>query len=223
VVPLVHDGKSKNREAPVLNITSTGKCSCKKITRKECGFLVLPDFGMPGTGSDTVYDNVIWGCGALIAISQSVFGVKRRFNLELKLVWMEIKINYGFILVTGDHYFPPDIKVDILQSYFNHLDTQNFHMALIGGFNVPNFDWEHGLSVSNCHYCSKQKGDMLYTSTCVLGLCLHNKAEVGRNLLDLVSSDFDGLDIKNAEFGMMTPGYHLPLVIDVFLPTCQLL
>jgi hypothetical protein len=30
-----------------------------------------------------VYENVTRGCGALIAISQSVSGVKRRFDLEL--------------------------------------------------------------------------------------------------------------------------------------------
>jgi hypothetical protein len=34
--------------------------------------------------------------------------------------------------------------------YFNHLenvlDIQNFHVVLTGDFNIPNFDWEHGLS-----------------------------------------------------------------------------
>jgi hypothetical protein len=35
-------------------------------------------------------------------------------------------------------------------------------------------------------------------------------------LLDLtLSSDFDGVDIKNADFGMLTRHYHPPLVTDL--------
>jgi hypothetical protein len=41
-------------------------------------------------------------------------------------------------------------------------------------------------------------------------------AKVGKNLLDLVLSNFDGVDINNAEFGMLTPDYYHPhLVIDL--------
>jgi hypothetical protein len=29
-VPFAHGGESKNHEAPVLNMTSEGKCHCKK-------------------------------------------------------------------------------------------------------------------------------------------------------------------------------------------------
>jgi hypothetical protein len=49
-------------------------------------------------------------------------------------------------------------------------------------------------------------------------------ADIGRNLLDLVFSNFDGKDIKNAEFGVVTPDYyHPPLFTDVLLPTGRVL
>jgi hypothetical protein len=50
------------------------------------------------------------------------------------------------------------------------------------------------------------------------------KAEVGRNLLGLIFSNFDEIDIKNTESGMVTPDYYHPsLVTDVLLATCRLL
>jgi hypothetical protein len=48
VVPLTHGGELKNREAPVLNKTSVGKCHRKKSQK-------FPDFGMLDTGYHTVY------------------------------------------------------------------------------------------------------------------------------------------------------------------------
>jgi hypothetical protein len=88
--------------------------------------------------ADRVYKNVTQGGGALIVISQPVSGIKRRFNSELinESVWIEIKIRDGSNLLIGNHYFPPDTKIDLLKSYFNRLesvfDTKNFCTFLIG-------------------------------------------------------------------------------------------
>jgi hypothetical protein len=54
--------------------------------------------------------NVSRSNGAIIAISQSVSGIKCRFDLELIIesVWIEIKIHDFSNLRIGNHYFPPD-------------------------------------------------------------------------------------------------------------------
>jgi hypothetical protein len=41
---------------------------------------------------------------------------------------------------------------------------------MIGHFNTPDFDWNYGFSVSDCHYYSKLKYDVIYISTCLLNL-----------------------------------------------------
>jgi hypothetical protein len=65
--------------------------------------------------ADRAYDNVTRGRGALIAISQSVFCVKHRFDFEFinESVWMEIRFRDGSNLLIGNRYFPPDVKFGI--------------------------------------------------------------------------------------------------------------
>jgi hypothetical protein len=65
--------------------------------------------------------------------------------------------------------------------------------------NISNFDWKRGSPMNNCHYY-KQKRDAIYFSTCVLGLSQRDKSLDGRNLLDLVSPNFDGTNINNAKY-----------------------
>jgi hypothetical protein len=54
VAPFARGGESKNREAPVLNMASIGKCCLKKSPGK---IRILGPFGfrMPDTGSNTVF------------------------------------------------------------------------------------------------------------------------------------------------------------------------
>jgi hypothetical protein len=61
------------------------------------------------------------GGGALIAISEADFGVKRRLDLEFfqECVWVEITLTDGRNLLIGNHYFTPDVKADIIKNYFN--------------------------------------------------------------------------------------------------------
>jgi hypothetical protein len=62
----------------------------------------------------TIYDNVNLGSEVLIVIYQSVFGIKCKFILEFinESVQMQVKIHDGSKPLNGNHYFPPDTKVD---------------------------------------------------------------------------------------------------------------
>ena len=56
------------------------------------------------------------------------------------------------------------------------------------GFHAPNFDWERDLSLSNCNYYSKLKGNAIFTSTyhLVLIQCLATDSSV-----DLLFGNFN--------------------------------
>jgi hypothetical protein len=132
------------------------------------------------------------GGGTLIAVSEAVFGAKRRSDLEFfqECVWVEITVTDGRNLLIGNHYFSPDMKVDIVKNYSNFLenilDTLNYCVLLLGDFNVPRFGWKYGLPSPNCHFYTKLKGDMIHSATCFLGLNQHNYPDSGSNFLDLV-------------------------------------
>jgi hypothetical protein len=57
----------------------------------------------------TVYD-VTQDSGEIIVISQSMSGIQCRLSLGLinESIWIKIKIDDGYDLLTGNHYFPPD-------------------------------------------------------------------------------------------------------------------
>jgi hypothetical protein len=75
-------------------------------------------------------------------------------------------------LLIGNHYFAPDIKVDIINNYFNFLenllDTLNYWVLLLGDFNVPGFDWNNGSPSTNCHFFTKLKGDVIHSAIVTL-------------------------------------------------------
>jgi hypothetical protein len=54
---------------------------------------------------------------------------------------VEITATDGRNMLIGNHYFFPDIKVDIIKNYFrfveNILDVSNDSVILRGNFNVP--------------------------------------------------------------------------------------
>lgn len=131
------------------------------------------------------------GGGALIAISNTVSGATRGPDLEFfpESVWVEITLSDGRDLLISNHYFAPDIKVDVIDNYFkfleNKLDSLNCRVLLIGDFNVPGFDWDKGLPSPHCHYYTKLKGEAIHSATCLLGLNQHNRPDGGGNLLDL--------------------------------------
>jgi hypothetical protein len=67
----------------------------------------------------------------------------------------------GSILFEHTTYFTPDIKVDIINKYFNFLenslDTLNYQVVLLGDFNFPGYDWNNGSPSPNCHFYTKLK------------------------------------------------------------------
>jgi hypothetical protein len=82
--------------------------------------------------SDRDCRDKLHGRGVLITISDTVFWAKCRPDLEFfhESVWVEITLFDDRDLLIGNHYFAPDIKVDMIDNYFkcleNNLDTLNY-------------------------------------------------------------------------------------------------
>jgi hypothetical protein len=107
----------------------------------------------------------------LTELSSSIRSFKRRYDLESydECVWVEIPTLDSLHLLIGNHYFPTDTKPEVITNYFHtledRLDTKNFRVVMVGDFNTPGFDWNHGLSVPDCHDYTKLRDDAIYTST----------------------------------------------------------
>lgn len=88
-----------------------------------------------------------------------------------------------------------------------------------GDFNTPNFDWEHGLPLPDCYYYySKLRGDAVYTSLCLLGLTQRIGTVHNKNLLDLIFTNFDILEVTFVDMGMVKADiFRRPMVIDTDL------
>jgi hypothetical protein len=89
------------------------------------------------------------------------------------------------------------------------VDTNNFHVILLGDINAPGFNWESRSPLPHCH--SYSKGDAKYTSAHLLGLRQCVKVLTAINLLDLVFANFTDLKSVPTNFGVVTPDtYHPP-------------
>jgi hypothetical protein len=55
----------------------------------------------------------------LIAVSKAVFGANHRSDLEYlqECVWLETAVTDGLNLPIANHYFSPNIHVDIIKNY----------------------------------------------------------------------------------------------------------
>jgi hypothetical protein len=158
----------------------------------------------------------------LIAVSDIVSGVRRRPDLELfpESVRVEISLPDGCNLLIGNHYFAPDIKVDLINNYLNFLgnvlDTLNYRVFLLGDFNVPGFSWDKGMPAPHCHYYTKLKGEAIHSATCFLGLSQYNHSVGNSNLLDLVCSNIANISLHHVEYGLVqSDHFHPPFIIDV--------
>jgi hypothetical protein len=144
-------------------------------------------------------------------------------NFFQECVWLEITLTDGRNLLIGNHYFAPDVNVDIIRNYFNFLentlDTLNYRVLLLGDFSVPGFDWNSGLASLNCHFYTKLKGDVTHSATCFLGLSQHNYSDSGSNLLDLVFSSFADLTVDHPANRLVQPdNFHPRFIIDCTMP-----
>jgi hypothetical protein len=89
---------------------------------------------------------------------------------------------------------------------------------LLGDFNVPSFAWYSGLPSINCHYCAKQKGEVIYPIY-FLDLSKYNYSDNGVNLLDLIFLNFADFSINAAESGIVRVNhYHPRFIIDCIMP-----
>jgi hypothetical protein len=67
----------------------------------------------------------------LIAIPNSLYGFKWRYDLEMtkECVQVEICVRYNCSLLTGSHYFSSDCDIKIIENYLNFLEVNlNFHL-----------------------------------------------------------------------------------------------
>jgi hypothetical protein len=76
----------------------------------------------------------------------------------------------------------------------------NYHILLLGYFNVPDFDWDYCLPSPNSHFYTKINGDLIHSGICFLGLNQHKYPENGSNLLGFFSNFVD-LSVEHAEYG----------------------
>jgi hypothetical protein len=90
---------------------------------------------------------------------------------------------------------------------------------LLWDFSAPGFNWETEALLSKCHYYSKLKGDVTYTSTLLLVLRQCVEAAGSINRLDLVFANFSDLKLVPAHSVLFTPvTYNPPFIVDVLLP-----
>jgi hypothetical protein len=134
-------------------------------------------------------------------------------------VWVEIPVVDSNNLLTGNHYFAPDCDVKIIENYLNlleqNLNTHQYRVIVLGDFYVPKFDWLNGTPLSNCYYYNKVKGNLIYATSCFLGLNQHNNSVPNRALLDLVFTNINELCVSLSNYPVVAPdNYHPPLNLD---------
>jgi hypothetical protein len=71
----------------------------------------------------------------------------------------------GRNLLIGNHYFSPDVKVDVIKNYLhfleNILNAITYCVLELGDFNVPISDWNYVSPSPNYHYYNKLKDDFI--------------------------------------------------------------
>jgi hypothetical protein len=137
-------------------------------------------------------------------------------------VWVEIPVHDNYSLLIGNHYFPPDCDVKIIEVYLNfsehNLSAHLYRVIILGDFTVPKYDWINGTPLPNCHYYSKIKGNLIQATSCLLGLYQHNSSVANGTLFDLVLTNINDLRVSVSDFPTVAPdNYHPPLHLNLKL------
>jgi hypothetical protein len=70
--------------------------------------------------------------------------------------WVDIPTAGDISRFSGNYYFSPDTKPEVITAYFRHLEnilyTNIIHVILLGDFNTPGFNWEAEAPLPKCHY-----------------------------------------------------------------------
>jgi hypothetical protein len=86
-------------------------------------------------------------------------------------VWIKIPVSDNVNRPIGNHYFPPDCNVTIIDNYLNslegNLNAHQHRVIILGDFNTPNYDWINGAPFPNSFYYNKSKGNLIHTATVV--------------------------------------------------------
>ncbi|XP_008484612.1 uncharacterized protein LOC103521280, partial [Diaphorina citri] len=157
---------------------------------------------------DRLYnDEVQFGGGVLIAVKKH-FNVVRLFELDfdgVDCVWVKLKLSLECELIIGNSYIPGSTHPQVVENYCNFLlSYESFvdsvgitstRLLLLGDFNLPLFDWAHGVSL-HYDFNVRKRSEIIY-STFVqsLNLVQHNYVRINEhdNLLDLVLSNLGDL------------------------------
>jgi hypothetical protein len=165
--------------------------------------------------------NTTRGGGVLIAVTNLLKGIKRRHDLETttESVWFEIPGSDNVNLLIGNHYFPSDCSVTIIDNYLNslerNLNAYQYRVIILSDFNTQNYDWINGAPFPNSYYNNKIKGNLIHTATCLLGLEQYNNCVANSALLDLVFSNINDLNATITSFPVVTTDkYHPPLILS---------
>lgn len=173
------------------------------------------------------------GGGTLVAV-RKYLNVHRRFDLDFNLIegtWVEIKLTPECTLLLGNLYFPPTISTELVSSYVDFLteviDLSAYKVILTGDYNIPEFNWDFGVSENNNSYI-RRKSEIIYSLFCNLNLVQHNfiKLNPDDNLLDLVCSNFSDeivvtrdCDVELVSIDYQHPSLLVILTLPVFKKT----
>jgi hypothetical protein len=83
---------------------------------------------------------------------------------------------------------------------------------------VPKYDWINGTPLTNCHYYSKIKDNLIHATSCLPDLYQHNSSVPNSALLDHVLTNVNDLRISVSDFPMVAPdNYHPRLHLNLKL------
>jgi exonuclease III len=140
--------------------------------------LFLTSYSVFRTDRDYLNPHTTRGGGVLIIVSNLLQGVMRGHDLETakEFVWVDIPVSDSFnlLVLIGNHYFPPDCNVTIIDSYLKFLEqnlkAHEYRVIMVGDFNIPNYDRINGAPLPDSRYYNTIKGNSIHTSTCFFGL-----------------------------------------------------
>jgi hypothetical protein len=87
---------------------------------------------------------------------------------------------------------------------------------MVWDFNTSGFDWKRGLCLNNSHCYSKHKGDMIYTSKCVLNLTQCIDTVGSSNLFSSICFRLWDFCIISVHPGLAKSDYYQTLRLSIF-------
>lgn len=162
------------------------------------------------------------GGGSLVAVSRRL-SVFRRSDLECadECVWIEICLKREVNLLIGCHYFSPDTKPVIIDSYLkaiiDKVERDQYRIIMLGDFNIPGVHWGDRSFNEFAHFYARKKAGLLFDFMDDTNLDQFNfmVPRGGKSILDLVLSNME-VDVERSTEYLVSPDlFHDPLVISI--------